>query len=132
MGSSKTSIPLFLAILTTGRKSLSLAMRTIWFTRQGLWHKLGETMALLVAELCDIAIKVILNTAAAPLLGPFEYNYYFTLNVAIWYIFTEVGSIIENAAKMGAKIPPWLGKGIALLKGRVDEAAPIGKHEKQE
>ena len=33
--------------------------------RQGLWHKLGEIVALLVAVLCDIAIQVILQSPAA-------------------------------------------------------------------
>ena len=92
--------------------------------RQGLWHKLGEIVALLVAALCDIAIQVVLHSAAAPLLGGIEYKYYVTLVVAIWYIFTELGSIIENAGKLGAPIPKWLSKGIVMLKGKVDNAAP--------
>ena len=37
--------------------------------RQGLWHKLGEITALLVAALCDIAISVVLHSTAAPILG---------------------------------------------------------------
>ena len=98
--------------------------------RQGLWHKLGEIVALCVAALCDIAIKVILNSAAAPVLAGFDYRNYFTLIVAVWYTFTELGSIIENAGKLGADIPPWLGKGIALLKNKAEEEAPLnGKHE---
>lgn len=93
--------------------------------RQGLWHKLGEIVALLVAALCDIAIGVILHQPdLATLIEPFEYRNYFTLLVAVWYIFTELGSIIENAGKLGAPIPKWLTKGIALLKGKVDEAVP--------
>ena len=77
-------------------------------------------MALLVAALCDIAVKVILNSAAAPLLGNFEYQYYITLVVTLWYIFTELGSIIENAGKLGAPIPDWLAKGIAKLRNKTD------------
>lgn len=88
--------------------------------REGLWHKLGEIVALLVAALCDIAVKVILNSAAAPLLGNFEYQYYITLVVTLWYIFTELGSIIENAGKLGAPIPDWLAKGIAKLRNKTD------------
>lgn len=88
--------------------------------REGLWHKLGEIVALLVAALCDIAVKVILNSAAAPLLGKFEYQYYITLVVTLWYIFTELGSIIENAGKLGAPIPDWLAKGIAKLRNKTD------------
>lgn len=88
--------------------------------REGLWHKLGEIVALLVAALCDIAVKVILNSAAAPLLGNFEYQYYITLVVTLWYIFTELGSIIENAGKLGAPIPDWLAKGIAKLRNKTE------------
>ena len=36
--------------------------------REGIWHKLGEIVALLVAALCDIVIKFIINSAAALLL----------------------------------------------------------------
>ena len=37
--------------------------------REGLWHKLGEIVALLVAALADLGVSVVLNTAAAPLVG---------------------------------------------------------------
>lgn len=96
--------------------------------REGLWHKLGEITALLVAALCDIAIKVILNSAAAPLLGNIEYRNYITMIVAVWYIFTELGSITENAGKLGAPIPRWLAKGIALLKNKADTADPFDEN----
>ena len=93
--------------------------------RDGLWHKLGEIVALLVAALCDIAIQVILHSAAAPILGGIEYRNYMTLLVAVWYIFTELGSIIENAGELGAPVPGWLRKGIAALKHKADAAEPI-------
>ena len=90
--------------------------------RQGLWHKLGEIVALLVAALCDIAVKVILSSAAAPIFGDIGYRNYVTLVVAVWYIFTELGSIIENVGKLGAPVPKWLAKGIASLRKKADEA----------
>lgn len=89
--------------------------------RQGLWHKLGEIVALAVAALCDIAIRVILSTAAAPLVGDVAYRGYITLIVSVWYIFTELGSILENAARLGAPIPEKLIKGIGRLKNRTDK-----------
>ncbi len=92
--------------------------------RAGLWHKLGEIVALLVAALCDIAVQVILNSAAADLLKGWEYGNYMTLLVAVWYIFTELGSIIENADKLGAHIPGWLRKGIAALQHRTEVLDP--------
>lgn len=88
--------------------------------RQGLWHKLGEICALLVAALCDIAVSVVLHSAAAPLLGDLGQEHYLTLIVSIWYTFTELGSVIENAGLLGAPIPGWLRKGIALLRDRTE------------
>lgn len=93
--------------------------------REGLWHKLGEIVALLVAALCDIAIQVLLQTAAAPILDNVSQRCYITLIVSAWYIFTELGSITENAGKLGAPIPKWLAKGIAVLKAKADDAKPI-------
>lgn len=89
--------------------------------RQGLWHKLGEIAALLVAALCDIAVQVVLHSAAAPLIGDWQYKNYLTLIVAVWYIFTELGSIIENIGKLGAPMPDWLKKGIKMLQAKLDE-----------
>ena len=88
--------------------------------RQGLWHKLGESAALLVAALCDIAVEVLLRSAAAPLVGELSDGHYLTLLVAIWYTFTELGSIIENAVKLGAPVPEWLKRGLALLRSKTD------------
>lgn len=92
--------------------------------RAGLWHKLGEIVALLVAALCDLAVQVILNSAAADLLRGWEYGNYMTLLVCVWYIFTELGSIIENADKLSGKVPKWLKKGIANLQHRADTLDP--------
>ena len=100
--------------------------------RQGLWHKLGEIVALLVAMLTDAGIAVTLNSAATPILGPIEYKNYFTLVVCLWYIFTELGSIIENAGKLGAPVPKWLAKGIAQLRDKTDAVGGSGETEKKE
>ena len=45
--------------------------------------------------------------------------------MAIWYIFTELGSILENTAKLGAPIPEKLIKGIGRLKKKADEVDPV-------
>ena len=89
--------------------------------RQGLWHKLGEIVALCVAALCDIALHVILSSTAAKLFGDIHVRGWFTLIVCVWYIFTELGSILENAAKLGAPIPRALIEGIGRLKRTVDK-----------
>lgn len=99
--------------------------------REGLWHKLGEIVALCVSALCDIAVGVILSSAAAPLIGDYHHRGYITLIVAVWYIFTELGSILENAAKLGAPIPEKLIKGIGRLKKKADDVDPVpGKEDK--
>lgn len=99
--------------------------------RDGLWHKLGEIVALLVAILCDIAVGVILSSAAAPLIGDYHHRGYITLIVAVWYIFTELGSILENAARLGAPIPEKLIRGIGRLKKKADDVDPVpGKEDK--
>ena len=84
--------------------------------RAGLWHKLG-----------DIAVQVVLHSAAAPLLGELPERHYLTLIVAIWYSFTELGSIVENAGLLGAPIPQWLKKGIALLRDKTDGGSGFPK-----
>lgn len=89
--------------------------------RQGLWHKLGEITALLVAALCDIAVQVIFSSGAASLISDIEYEGYITIIVAVWYTFTEIGSILENAQELGAPIPDWLIKGVGKLKRQTSD-----------
>lgn len=92
--------------------------------RRGLWHKLGEIVALCVAIFTDIAIKVILSTEGLTDIITFTYPNIFTLLVSIWYIFTELGSIIENASKLGAPTPAFLKKIILQLKNQTENAVP--------
>lgn len=77
--------------------------------RQGLWHKGGMIVVVLVALIADGALAVI--CAHLPI-GITWTSIIFPLVLA-WYIVTELGSILENAVKMGAKVPGWLVK---LLK----------------
>jgi phage-related holin len=41
--------------------------------------------------------------------------------VLTWYIITELGSIIENAGKMGAPVPEWLKKSLKQYKDTIDK-----------
>lgn len=93
--------------------------------RQGLWHKLGEIFAVCVAALCDIALTVIINGTGIQIgidVGPL-----ITPVVLLWYIITELGSIAENAGKMGAPIPPWLRKSLKQYKNTIDAAQGSGQ-----
>lgn len=73
--------------------------------RDGFLHKGGMILVVVVAVLADIVMSValphipVLNIAWPDILFP---------TVLAWYIITELGSILENAAKMGAKVPGWL------------------------
>ena len=87
--------------------------------RDGLWHKAGMIVIVLVAGLFDAAIRMITSYAGVTL--PFEM---LVLPIVLaWYIITELGSMFENAVKMGAEnVPGWLKKGLAIASAAVDRA----------
>ena len=91
--------------------------------RDGIWHKLGSVVAVMVAAILDTVIgHLLVNLPGVEL--PFTYTVLLCPLVVIWYILTEAGSIIENAGALGAPVPEWLAKAIAALKSQVDESAP--------
>ena len=95
--------------------------------REGLWHKLGEIFAVLVAALCDIAVSVVLKGSGVDL--PIEVGPLVTPVVLLWYIVTELGSIAENAGKLGAPVPAWLRRMLADYKNKIDHDQGDGKDE---
>lgn len=105
--------------------------------RTGLRHKLGEVLAVGAAAFADLGVDVVLRSDAFAFLPGVSWPKCFTMIVIFWYLFTEIGSIIENAGEMGAPVPAWLARGIAVLKAKVDQAgetnvpeAAGGKHLK--
>ena len=86
--------------------------------RAGLWHKLGEIFAVLVAALCDIALSVIVNGSGVDI--PVKIGPLVTPVVLLWYIITELGSVAENAGKLGAPVPDWLKKRLKGYKDKID------------
>lgn len=78
--------------------------------RDGLWHKGGMIFAVLVSAIADGVMTVICGKI--PVLDMQWPGLVLPLVLA-WYILTELGSILENAVKLGAKVPQWLTK---LLK----------------
>ena len=89
--------------------------------RDGLWHKLGAVVAVLVAAILDGVIGLILANIPALEL-PFRYEVFASVLVLVWYIMTELGSIVENVGALGAPVPAWLRKAIAALESTVDGA----------
>jgi len=75
--------------------------------REGLWHKCGSLITVGVAAAVDILLGLIINNIPSVSL-PFPYSTLLCPIVLVWYIVSELGSILENAGKMGAPIPPFL------------------------
>lgn len=86
--------------------------------REGIWHKAGMLVVVVVAGLFDVAIRHI--TGAAGIVLPFDM---LALPIVLsWYIITELGSILENAVKMGAEnVPEWLKKGLKIAGDTIDK-----------
>lgn len=91
--------------------------------RNGLWHKLGGIVAVLISGILDLTLGHLLGNA--PIALPFTYTVFLCPLVLIWYILTEAGSIVENAGALGAPIPEWLKKTIAMFRDKVD--AEVGE-----
>lgn len=89
--------------------------------REGLWHKCGSLIAVIVAGLADIVLGLIVNNIPAIVL-PWEYTVLICPVVVVWYIITELGSIIENVGELGAPIPSFLRNMIKALKAAADTA----------
>lgn len=96
--------------------------------REGLWHKLGEIFAVLVAALCDIALRVIVEGSGINI--GISLSAVVTPIVLLWYIFTELGSIAENAEKLGATVPAWIKNGLKQYRDKIDHDQTHGGDEK--
>ena len=71
--------------------------------------------------MCDIALGVIAGKLGDGFISV-DYGCVITPIVAAWYIFTELGSVIENAAKLGAPMPKFLKKLVSGLRDAADDA----------
>lgn len=81
--------------------------------RAGIWHKAGMIVVVLVAAVADRVLAVAVNHLPGLDL---QYTALVLPVILVWYIFTELGSIAENAADMGAPVPSWLIKLLAAGK----------------
>lgn len=93
--------------------------------RQGLWHKGGMILVVAVAAIADGLIVVIGDHLPLGLSWP---GLLLPLVVA-WYIITELGSILENAVKMGVKVPSWLEHILKVGLKAVNEAGEVAAGE---
>lgn len=86
--------------------------------REGLWHKGAMILVVTVAAIADAVMVVMVTYVPIGLQWP---GLLLPLVLA-WYILTELGSILENAVEMGAKVPGWLVKLLKTGVNIVDEA----------
>ena len=73
-----------------------------------------------IAEFAAEASQAAMTMSDAIL--PFEWPMALMPLVVMWYIVTEMGSILENAIKMGADIPSWMSKLLNATLNVVDTA----------
>lgn len=104
--------------------SLAAAKEGKWSSaraREGIWHKCGMIVVVLVAA----GVDLLLETALEHLPGvelPFAFGGLVCPMVLVWYIITELGSIAENGVALGAPVPGWLVKLLEAGRSAVDGA----------
>ena len=89
--------------------------------REGIWHKAGMIVVVLVAAGADLLLELVLEQLPIVTL-PVAFGGLLCPLVLVWYCITELGSIAENAVSMGAPCPHWLRKLLEAGKTAVDQA----------
>lgn len=91
--------------------------------REGAWHKCGAVVVVIVSAIADGIMLVICGNL--PMLNITWPGVILPLMLA-WYILTELGSILENAIKLGANPPTWLSgilaAGLKVVENAGDKA----------
>ena len=99
--------------------------------RDGIWHKGGSITIVMVSLMADALIGRMVNLLPGMEL-PFSYSVMLCPIVLVWYIVTDMGSILENGIKMGSAAPGFLRKILALVQRSVDQAGNAMAGEPQE
>ena len=89
--------------------------------REGFWHKGGMIAVVAVAMIADWIMVLVAEYIPIGIQWPGV----IMPMVLAWYIITELGSILENAVKMGANVPAWL---IKLLKTSANIVESAGEY----
>ena len=87
--------------------------------REGLWHKSGELVVVVLAAIADRVLVIVI--AQIPVGFDFPGSGLLLPLVLTWYCITELGSIAENAATLGAPVPGWLLKVLEIAKEKMDD-----------
>ena len=92
----------------------------VWYIIGDLGSLAEHAVAMGAAILDGVIGLILANIPALEL--PFRYEVFASVLVLVWYIMTELGSIVENVGALGAPVPAWLRKAIAALESTVDGA----------
>lgn len=99
--------------------------------REGAWHKVGMVIIVCVAAVADWLIGTLIAHIPGVVL-PFEYTVLLAPLVIVWYIIGELGSLAEHAVNMGAPVPSWLPRILAISQDAVDAAGDAIAYEHKE
>ena len=100
--------------------------------REGVMHKGGMVLVVAAAGITDL----VLWAACDKLPVSWQWPVLVLPLVLVWYILTEIGSILENAGKMGAPIPGWfaaaLDAGLHIVDQQGEEIVDKIDQDKRE
>ena len=102
-----------------------------WSSRKGMigiFKKFGYILVIVASMIVDFLIYKLSGVLSVTL----PMTMFFSTLVTAWFILNECLSITENAGRMGVKVPTFLTKGIAVLKGTVEEKGNIINKEERE
>lgn len=86
---------------------------------EGRRRKAMTFMAIIAALILDSVIWIM--GSVNPIFElPFEWPFLFTFASVIWFIMSEIGSMLENLILYDIKLPGFLIKGIKILKAKTE------------
>ena len=91
-----------------------------WSSKKG-FNGIVKKVAIFAVITVAISLDYLIAVATAQLGMAPPQMAIFGLLVVVWFLLNEMLSIIENSGRMGADIPDWLTKYIAILKGKIDD-----------
>lgn len=102
-----------------------------WDSRKGIigiFKKFGYVLVIVASMILDFLIYKLSGVLSVTL----PMTMFFSTLVTAWFILNECLSITENAGRMGVKVPAFLTKVIAVLKGTVEDKGNIIKEERED
>lgn len=91
-----------------------------WSSKKG-FAGIVKKVAIFAVITVAIALDYLIAVAAQQLGMAPPQMAIFGLLIVVWFLLNEMLSIVENAGRIGAPVPDWLAKYIAVLKDKIDE-----------